>query len=334
MQESPARFQRGISLYSFQEHYHRGNLGLDDCLAVASSMGVTGFEMLADQMLPGYPSITYNLGEDFVERWRGMLARHDLDPVALDVYGETKLYKHRARTPAELLDEMRALLKTAQVLGFGILRLTFHLPLTVVADLLPYAEEADIRLACEVHAPHLLGGEWVQSYLNLAARTGTRHLGLMPDLGTFCRHIPRVALDEALRDGATPRLIQYMAEAYAAGESTADMVARITGMGGNDTDLWMALRLAIRVWTYQPPAVLADYLPHVFHIHGKFYEMTADGVEPDIPYEEILRVLISGGYEGYIMSEYEGQRLTAGVDTGYDEIEQVQRHQALLARYL
>jgi hypothetical protein len=34
------------------------------------------------------------------------------------------------------------------------------------------------------------------------------------------------------------------------------------------------------------------------------------------------------------MSEYEGQRLIGGIDKGYDEIEQVRRHQAMLARYL
>jgi hypothetical protein len=34
------------------------------------------------------------------------------------------------------------------------------------------------------------------------------------------------------------------------------------------------------------------------------------------------------------MSEYEGQRLIQGVDMGYDEVEQVRRHQAMLASYL
>jgi hypothetical protein len=48
----------------------------------------------------------------------------------------------------------------------------------------------------------------------------------------------------------------------------------------------------------------------------------------------VLPTLIEGGYSGYIMSEYEGQRLTHGVDMGYDEIEQVRRHQAMLASYL
>jgi hypothetical protein len=47
----------------------------------------------------------------------------------------------------------------------------------------------------------------------------------------------------------------------------------------------------------------------------------------------VLPILINGGYTGYIMSEYEGQRLIGGVDKGYDEVEQVRRHQAMLSRY-
>jgi hypothetical protein len=34
------------------------------------------------------------------------------------------------------------------------------------------------------------------------------------------------------------------------------------------------------------------------------------------------------------MSEYEGQRLTHGVDMGYDEVEQVRRHQQMLSQYI
>jgi hypothetical protein len=57
-------------------------------------------------------------------------------------------------------------------------------------------------------------------------------------------------------------------------------------------------------------------------------------VEADVAYDTVMPILIKGGYKGYIMSEYEGQRLIGGVDKGYDEIEQVRRHQSMLQRYL
>src|SRR5689334_19900170 len=118
--------RRGISIYSFQEKYYRGEMSLEDCLATTAKMGVRGFEMLSDQMIPGYPSITYNLSAEFLDSWRGWLEKYGVEPVAFDVYGETKLYKNRKVTNNEVVSELRELLKTAQALGFKILRLTFH----------------------------------------------------------------------------------------------------------------------------------------------------------------------------------------------------------------
>lgn len=328
-----AKFKRGVSIYSFQEKYYRGEMSVRDCIAAAAGMGCTGIEMVADQMIPGYPSITYNVGEDFIASWRDWLQEYRVDPVALDVYGETKLYRHRAVTHRELLDQMLGLLKTADVLGFEIMRLTFHLPIEIIEDLIPYAEDAGIRLAIEVHAPHRLDGEWVQRNLELAARKGTRHLGLMPDLGIFCRDIPHLVLDNALRSGAQPRVVDFLHRAYLDGKP-ADLMQQVERMKPNEADLWLAKRVDIGVWINDEPARLREVMPYVLHIHGKFYEMNEQLVEPEVKYNEILPVLIEQGYTGYICSEYEGQRLIHGVDMGYDEIEQVRRHQAMLQRYM
>lgn len=326
--------RRGISIYSFQEKYYRGEMSLEDCLATTAGMGIRGFEMLSDQMIPGYPSITYNLSDEFLDSWRGWLAKYGLEPIAFDVYGETKLYKHRQVTQDELLSELRELLKTAVALGFKILRLTFHLPVEVIERLIPYAEEAGVRLAIEVHAPHLLTGEWVQRNIELALRKNTRNLGLMPDLGIFCRNIPHLVIDEALREGATPKVVDYLEEVYHQRPVPADLEDQLNAMGANEVDRWLALRIKIGVWTWHDPKNLLKYMPYTFHIHGKFYEITDQLVEPEVAYGEIMPILIQGGYDGYIMSEYEGQRLTHGVDMGYDEVEQVRRHQAMLAGYL
>ena len=327
------KIKRGISLYSFQEKYYRGDMTLEDCIATAAKLGVTGIEMLADQMVPGYPSIKYNLSNEFIATWRGWMEKYKVQPIAFDVYGETRLFKNRATTHEELLAEMRALLDTASALGFSILRLTFHLPIAIIEALIPYAEEKGIRLAIEVHAPHLLTGKWVQDNLELIERTRTKNLGLMPDLGIFCRTIPGLVIDEALREGATPDVIVALKKEYSRRNSDG-LMSRVKEMNGNDADLWLAQRLEIGVWTYHDPKNLTAVLPYTFHIHGKFYEMDADLVEHDVAYDSIMPKLIAGGYDGYIMSEYEGQRLVGGLDMGYDEVEQVRRHQAMLAGYL
>jgi sugar phosphate isomerase/epimerase len=329
-----SNIKRGISIYSFQEKFYRKEMTLADCIATAYKFGVTGFEMLSDQMIPGYPSIKYNLSDQFLGTWRDLMQQYPIKPIAFDVYGETKLRKGRTTPDADVIAELVELMKTADALGFKILRLTFHLPLAVVEAMIPHAEERGMTLALEVHAPHLLTGEWVQNNIELALRKKTKSLGLMPDMGIFCKTVPGLVLDEARRQGATAKIVDHMSKLYKERQIPKDLVEQVRAMGGNEADEWLAFRLVIGVWTYHDPKNLIKYMPHIVHIHGKFYEMTEDLKEPDVEYEAIMPLLIEGGYDGYIMSEYEGQRLTHGVDMGYDEVEQVRRHQQMLSQYI
>ncbi len=84
---TPHNIKRGISIYSFQEKYYRGELSLEGCIATASQMGVRGIEMLPDQMIPGYPSITFNLSDEFIAQWREWLVKYGVSPIAFDAYG-------------------------------------------------------------------------------------------------------------------------------------------------------------------------------------------------------------------------------------------------------
>ncbi len=74
-------------------------------------------------------------------------------------------------------------------------------------------------------------------------------------------------------------------------------------------------------------------MPCIFHIHAKFYEMLDDGREYSIPYEKIVPVLIEGGYDGYLSSEYEGNRHIQDA-LEVDSIEQVRRQHAMFRRLL
>ena len=51
--------------------------------------------------------------------------------------------------------------------------------------------------------------------------------------------------------------------------------------------------------------------------------------EFSIPYDKIIPVLQKGGYDGYIASEYEGNRHIQDVQE-VDSVEQVRRHQIML----
>jgi hypothetical protein len=78
---------------------------------------------------------------------------------------------------------------------------------------------------------------------------------------------------------------------------------------------------------------MLDHMPLIRHIQAKFYEMTDDEVEYSIPYDRIVPILVEGGFDGYLSSEYEGNR---HIQDAYpvDSVEQVRRQHAMFRRLL
>lgn len=137
-----------------------------------------------------------------------------------------------------------------------------------------------------------------------------------------------------------PHIVQYLVDGYnnqelphagdegAGKESLAEIVIKL---GGREKDIYLAYMGTHMI--YSNPPRLLDYMKHIKHFHGKFYEMLPDCTEYSIPYDRIIPVLQEGGYRGYINSEYEGNRW---IDDAFevDSIEQVSRHHNLLKQLL
>ena len=69
-------------------------------------------------------------------------------------------------------------------------------------------------------------------------------------------------------------------------------------------------------------------MPYIFHAHCKFWNVTDELTDESIPYEEIIPVLIQGGYDGYVSSEYSGPRDL------FRASDQLRRQHAMLKRLL
>lgn len=88
------------------------------------------------------------------------------------------------------------------------------------------------------------------------------------------------------------------------------------------------------------PETLRQLTDHVVNVHGKFNNMSlVDGTsdrfhEASIDYETAIAALKAGGYDGYVNTEYEGQRYFQDRDREHlqNEVEQVRRHQSMLRR--
>ncbi len=59
----------------------------------------------------------------------------------------------------------------------------------------------------------------------------------------------------------------------------------------------------------EPFEILDDLMPYIFHIHFKLFEMVEDG-EYSMDYKGLLKYLHDHDYDGYVATEYEGNRWT------------------------
>jgi sugar phosphate isomerase/epimerase len=319
--------KRGVSLYSFQEEYFLRTLSVEDCIREAAAFGARGIEIIPEQMIPGFPHVT----DAFVDDWFSWMEKYGATPVATDLFLDTKRYPDRWLTLEEQVASFHRDIDIAVRLGAKVVRAIINTPPEVMEAAAPYAEEKGVRLLLEVHAPFHYEHPWIVQHLEVMHRTGSPALGLMPDMGTYVRRFPRVVSERALRNGAKPELVDLIVKTYDDGGDTHGLMDLVNYRNGGPVDIGLARQATHYIWS--EPKDMLVHLPLIGHIQAKFYEMTEEGTEYSIPYEEIVPLLIAGGFDGYLSSEYEGNR---HIQDAYpvDSVEQVRRQHALFARLL
>lgn len=323
----------GVSLYSYQEEFYTRAMDLQDCLAEVSAIGARGVQLIAEQMMPGYPEPT----ADWLRQWRAGVERYGLAPTLMDTFVDVNCGGHRQMSVDEGVAVLVRQMELAKTLGFSLIRPTTG-PVEsaapeLIARALPHAERLDVAIAPEIHAPIELTGPYIESYLDLIEKTGTGHLGFTLDLGIFCREMPLAICEQAIRNGAQPELVAYIADAYRRDLPHAEVLDHVRSSGGTHA----AIMLAFSSHYFGPPRNrvedLQRIMPFVKNVHGKFYVMSEHAEEPAVPYDEIIPALLASGYSGSIDSEYEGQRLTQDAFVT-DSCEQVRRHHSMLCKII
>jgi sugar phosphate isomerase/epimerase len=323
----PHAIKRGVSLYSFQEEVFLRSMTLEDCVRVASEMGAFGIEIIPEQSIPDFTNLT----DEFVDTWFGWMKKYGTTPTATNSYLDTKLYPDRWLSLEEQVASIRQDIDVAVQLGMPIVKATINTSPEVMEGAAPYAEEKGVRLLIEVHAPFHYEHPWILEHLEVMHRTGSPALGLMPDMMTYVERFPRVVSERALRDGANPKIVDYIVRLYDDHGDTHALMDIVNYRGGGPVEFELARVASHYIWS-EPKAML-DHMPLIGHIQAKFYEMTEDEVEYSIPYDRIIPVLIEGGFDGYLSSEYEGNRHIQDAFP-VDSVEQVRRQHAMFARLL
>ncbi|MDA8350278.1 MAG: xylose isomerase [Pseudomonadota bacterium] len=321
------QIKRGVSLYSFQEEYFLRTLDLEGCIATCAKLGAYGIESIGEQMMPGFP----HLPDSFYMRWHDWMRQYGTVPTCHDMFLDTKRYKDRLLTDDEMIASIRTDLRHSAKLGCKVMRVLVSVKPEMIERCIPIAEECDVKMGLEIHSPFHFDHPWIMRYTEMIARTGTRHVGYIPDMGIFVKRYPRVMREHALRSGATERIVNFVCEAYEERVLPDYVIFDAAKMGGNEMDRHFAESIRHIIWSN--PRRMLEFMPHIYHIHAKFYDMVDDMHEYSIPYEEIIPVLIDGAYSGYLSSEYEGNRW---IQDAYpvDSVEQVRRQHAMFERLL
>lgn len=319
--------KRGVSFYSYQEEYFLRKMSLEDCVQEAAAIGAFGVEIIPEQSMPRYP----DPGDEFYDRWAAWMRRYGTTTVATDLFLDTKKHPGRVMTLEEAVESVHRDLGIAHRLGARFVRAIINTPPEVMAASAARAEELGLKLLLEVHAPFHYEHPWIHQHLDVMDRLQSPALGFMPDMGTFVERFPRVMSERALRDGARPELVALAVETYDTHGDVHGLMDTFHYRHATPVELGVA-RMATHL-SWQDPRSMLEHMPRIHHIQAKFYEMTDEGVEYSIPYEEIVAVLREGGYSGYLSSEYEGNR---HIQDAYevDSREQVRRQHRMFQRLL
>ncbi len=373
------KIKRGVSLYSYQQAQFFKELDLEEQIREVGTnlYGADGIELLDEMGLRHYP----NPPEEFFDQWFGWMEKYHTTPVTMDVFCDVLQFRDHVMSYSECADRLKSDIRLAKKLGFKNVRTLATTPAEVMIEALPVAEECDIKMGKEIHAPIPINGQYVNEIVEYCQKTGTKHLGLVPDWGIFAFRPSEVTLDWYVRQGAKRESCQLVTELcmdnylgksselndidlslYSAG-NVESMFHRYLKHGDAPADLIPAFNKMQNLIRDNVPGYteidfevmgqalllsrtkaedLKSIMPYIVSIHGKFYNMSEipgkPGTYQDISmdYEGPVQFLKDNGYEGYINSEYEGQRRfqDRGVEDLISEVDQVRKHQEMLKRLI
>ncbi|WP_432990226.1 TIM barrel protein [Dactylosporangium sp. CA-233914] len=314
------RWPLGVCTFSFAGELRRGR-SIRSCLREVSAIGYTALEVLGAQVVAGYPNPS--------TRWLGRLA--DLMReygLALHCYDAFLDPGRRPDDAAddELLRWMERELSIAASLGCSFVRLNVPPDPRLFEQLAASAERHDLAVLTELHAQTAQDPS-VQELLALLDDLRSPRLGLVVDLSCVMRTLPAGWVAQVLRAGGPPEAARIIENGWRDGLPLHAVRSRLADLG-----LPMdaaAARLAdrtYRLFRRSDTGWLPEVLPYTRIIHGKFFEMEAAG-EPTIDYADVLAKLSDAGFDGHIMSEYEGHLWSDSSDA----VDQLSKHHAMIA---
>ncbi len=299
-------FSLGLTLYSASAEFRAGWYDFGGLLSRVAELGIgPGIEIVASQVLPTYPNVT----DDFARSWEKAFDKHGFTASSFGANLDMGRRRDRDMTPDEEYEFTETLFHGAKKLGFPLVRIQSAKP-ELLRRLLPLAEDLELKLAYEIHAPLGPNSPEIMKVRDVYAELDSPLLGFVADFSstmhsmspTLLRAVRRAGLD----DEAVERLQGIWATDAPMRVRQEEFIAYLRGRDFDPARLGSFAHLAFNMHGHVSPKEWADIMPQIMHVHAKFYDIDEHGNEPAIDYPELVRVFVEGGYRGYWSSEWEG----------------------------
>lgn len=320
----------GITLYSLTSEFAAGLYTPETLIKAAADEGLgPGVEFNFAQMLRTYPDVD----DEFVRMWRDSLERYDLVPSAVGTNLDMGRRKGDDMSPDEEYEFLARQLKSANTLGFKTIVIRSH-GMELLRRLLPLAEQYDMRLGYEIHAPSGPNDPRVLKIREMYDEIGSERLGFTADFSSTMHSLSPTLLRTLRSMGMPEEYFPVMDEIWRKPkpmhERNQEFEDFLTAQGFDWARLGPFTRLAFNMHGLVPPEEWLDIMPQMFHVHAKFYDIDESGNEPAMDIPRIVRQFVKGGYKGFLSSEWEGH---AFADLGEsDPIDLVKKQHALMRR--
>ncbi|MGD8779638.1 MAG: hypothetical protein PVH88_11830 [Ignavibacteria bacterium] len=310
----------GVTLFSFTNEWQQRKYDLEGMIAEVAKKNLgPAIEIVGFQSFREFPDVTDEVAKDF----RNIMDRYEMIPSCLGANLDIGIYKNRVMTSDEMVEYAARQITSAKKLGFPVLRIqTFAKPDTL-GKLIPIAEKAGVHLASELHSPLTIDNPDVIELLEYYQKIQSTVLGFIPDFSSSMNTVPELFWKNLQNVGASEELINRATNIWhmkvdpktkfeKLHEACKELNAPPAVAGQINMSLTMFGNMPVEGWQ--------EIIPYAKHIHGKFYEVNDEGIEPSIPYTEIMHLLKTEGFNGTISAEWEGQAFTEE-PIGFQQVE-------------
>lgn len=318
-----SKIDLGASLFCFTAEYARGILDFEGCVRRAAEFGATGYEIVGAQMVPSYPVVS----DEFAAEVEACREKYGIGPVSYGANMDRGLIKDYHLSVDEMVERSIIDIQSAAKLGCSYMRQQYLISPEGFKRLAPYAELYNVKVGIEMHNPETPSSEKIQEFIRAIDESGSSYLGIIPDFGSFATKPNKPHWDTALAKGAREEHLQLAAQCRYDGLSFAQATETLKKAGAAES-VFVALQGMYGYVTFYKEADLEGLkriIPYCLYCHGKFHYLDENDVEVSIPYPDILKVLKDSGFDGYIMSEFEGHQSGQALDLTKRHLDMMKR---------